>query len=158
MPPGAVLLDPPVQPPIEVRRHRRRFPEIQRCIYRLFRSFDLVLHKVLLPYAMWASRARNASYARNSSDFTADSEQPSTLAICEYSISSYLCMRTAALCLWGRAAIARRTSASFASYTRLCSTDGRESDTCRAGISDESSSNRSCRRSFLLSRSAFSAR
>src|ERR1700693_5067800 len=67
-------------------------------------------HNLLPPYAIYASRDLRCSYARNSSDFTADSEQLSTFAISEYSISSYLCISTAARCLSGSAATARRTS------------------------------------------------
>src|SRR6266536_1365088 len=100
---------------------------------------------------MCAKRARRVSYARNNSDFTADSEHAKTLAICEYSISSYLCIRTAALCFSGSAAMARRTSSSLAWYTIDCSTDGWQSDTCLTGMWLVSSSNLSCDRSFLPS-------
>ena len=48
-------------------------------------------HSISLPsLAICANRTLSDSYARNSSDFTADSEQLSTSAICAYSISSIL--------------------------------------------------------------------
>src|ERR1022692_3383687 len=46
-------------------------------------------------------------------------------------MSSYLCISTAARCFSGSAATARRTSSSLTSYTSLCSTEGRRSETWR---------------------------
>src|ERR1700693_5503389 len=87
-------------------------------------------HNLLPPDAIYASRDLSCSYARNSSDFTADSEQRSTFAISEYSISSYLCISTAARCLDGKHSIACRTSLSLARYTNSCSAVRARSATC----------------------------
>src|SRR5262249_44997192 len=78
----------------------------------------------LVCQAMCAKRARSVSYARNRSDFTADSEHRKALAICEYSSSWYLCISTAAFCLAGSASMACRTSFNFASCNNSCSTLG----------------------------------
>src|ERR1019366_3325886 len=144
------------------RRGRASLQPSRRILQQQFRSlpcFHWAVHvDLFLPYAIWAKRARSVSYARNSSDFTADSEQVNTFAICEYSISSYLCISTAARCFSGSVATARRTSSSRTWYTILCSTVGRASETCLAGMSGDSSSSLSCSLSFLPSRSAFNAR
>ena len=54
----------------------------------------------------------------------ADSEVSSAWAICEYPISSYLCIKTAARCFAGSAAIESLISCSLVSFTMFCSTNG----------------------------------